>query len=436
MPIKYFYIFKYIVIISLLGLSFKFFFSGFYKLIIEEIKTTSDINIKKDKEFLEILKDNEEIKLIDNNKKINDIELIKNEIIIIIKKNDTLSGILDPYFNNNKIKSLIINEIGKEIKLNNLKINQKLFLYENINEIIDKIVVPLNFTTDLIIDVFNDTVSGNKLKLDIVKGHESKKFIIQSSIYKDGRDAQVPLPILSNAIRLYSYDIDFQREIRKGDEFEILYEVFYNKQRRSILFGKIKYINLILQKQKNEFFHFKTSDGIYDYFDRKGKNIQRSILKTPLDGAKISSPYGQRTHPISGFTKMHKGVDFAAPKGTSVFAGGNGVIEFLGRNGGYGKYIRIKHNSQYKTAYAHLNSYGKNLHKGKRVTQGEIIGFVGSTGKSTGPHLHYEIIYLGKQINPRLLKLLPTKKLKGEELKIYENEINNLYSSFLFNIYE
>mgnify|MGYP006166695523 FL=1 len=342
---------------------------------------------------------------------------------------------MSPYFINKKIKNLIINEIGKEIKLKNLKINQKLFLYKNLNGVISKIIIPLNFSSDLVIDIFKDNVSGKKLKLDILKEYESKKFIIKSSIYKDGKDAQVPLTILSNAIRLYSYDIDFQREIRKGDEFEILYEVFYNKQRKSILFGEIKYINLILQKQKNEFFHFKTNEG-YDYFDREGKNIQRSILKTPLDGAKISSPYGKRTHPISGYTKMHKGVDFAAPKGTPVFAGGNGVIEFVGRNGGYGKYIRIKHNSQYKTAYAHLNSYIKNLHKGQRVNQGEIIGFVGSTGKSTGPHLHYEIIYLGKQINPKQLKLLPTKKLKDEELKTYKNEINKIYSNFLFYIYE
>ena len=435
MSLKLPYIIRYIIIILLLSLSVKFFFSGFYKLAIEETKGTIDINVENKKKIKEVFNKLKTIKSEENIKKIDDIKLIKNEIIIKIKKDDTLSNILNPYFINKKIKNLIINEIGKEIKLKNLKINQKLFLYKNLNGVISKIIIPLNFSTDLVIDIFKDNVSGKKLKLDILKEYESKKFIIKSSIYKDGKDAQVPLTILSNAIRLYSYDIDFQREIRKGDEFEILYEVFYNKQRKSILFGEIKYINLILQKQKNEFFHFKTNEG-YDYFDREGKNIQRSILKTPLDGAKISSPYGKRTHPISGYTKMHKGVDFAAPKGTPVFAGGNGVIEFVGRNGGYGKYIRIKHNSQYKTAYAHLNSYIKNLHKGQRVNQGEIIGFVGSTGKSTGPHLHYEIIYLGKQINPKQLKLLPTKKLKDEELKTYKNEINKIYSNFLFYIYE
>tara|TARA_B110000438_G_C15808812_1_gene648664 strand:- start:962 stop:2269 length:1308 start_codon:yes stop_codon:yes gene_type:complete len=435
MSLKLPYIIRYIIIILLLSLSVKFFFSGFYKLAIEETKGTIDINVENKKKIKEVLNKLKTIKSEENIKKIDDIKLIKNEIIIKIKKDDTLNNILSPYFINKKIKNLIINEIGKEIKLKNLKINQKLFLYKNLNGVISKIIIPLNFSTDLVIDIFKDNVSGKKLKLDILKEYESKKFIIKSSIYKDGKDAQVPLTILSNAIRLYSYDIDFQREIRKGDEFEILYEVFYNKQRKSILFGEIKYINLILQKQKNEFFHFKTNEG-YDYFDREGKNIQRSILKTPLDGAKISSPYGKRTHPISGYTKMHKGVDFAAPKGTPVFAGGNGVIEFVGRNGGYGKYIRIKHNSQYKTAYAHLNSYIKNLHKGQRVNQGEIIGFVGSTGKSTGPHLHYEIIYLGKQINPKQLKLLPTKKLKDEELKTYKNEINKIYSNFLFYIYE
>ena len=250
MSLKLSYIIRYIIIILLLSLSVKFFFSGFYKLAIEETKVTIDINVENKKKIKEVLNELKTKKDEENIKKIDDIKLIKNEIIIKIKKDDTLSNILNPYFINKKIKNLIINEIGKEIKLKNLKINQKLFLYKNLNGVISKIIIPLDFSTDLIIDIFKDNVSGKKLKLDILKEYESKKFIIKSSIYKDGKDAQVPLTILSNAIRLYSYDIDFQREIRKGDEFEILYEVFYNKQRKSILFGEIKYINLIFTNTK------------------------------------------------------------------------------------------------------------------------------------------------------------------------------------------
>ena len=181
---------------------------------------------------------------------------------------------------------------------------------------------------------------------------------------------------------------------------------------------------------------FLTDDGYIDYFDRKGKNIKKALMKTPIDGAKLSSSYGMRKHPISGYNKLHKGVDFAAPKGTPVYAAGNGVIELLGNNSGYGKFIRIRHNSAYKTLYAHLNNFKKSVYKGLRVNQGDIIGYVGSTGKSTGPHLHYEIIYQGKQINPMKIKLPPRKKLEGEELKRFITESKEIYSNFLFSLYE
>ena len=179
------------------------------------------------------------------------------------------------------------------------------------------------------------------------------------------------------------------------------------------------------------------SDGNPDqYFDENGKNVKKALLKTPLDGARLSSSFGMRKHPISGYNKLHKGVDFAAPIGTPIYAGGNGVIEFVGRNGGYGKYIRIRHNNSYKTAYAHLNNYKKGIYKGLRVNQGEVIGYVGSTGKSTGPHLHYEIILDGKQINPMSLKLPPQKILKNDELKRFIKESDMIYANFLYNLFE
>ena len=159
-------------------------------------------------------------------------------------------------------------------------------------------------------------------------------------------------------------------------------------------------------------------------------------MKTPIDGARLSSSFGMRKHPISGYNKLHKGLDFAAPKGTPIFAAGNGVVEYVGRNGGYGKYIRIRHNSSYKTAYAHLNSYKKGLYKGLRVNQGDVIGYVGSTGVSTGPHLHYEVIYQGKQINPKKMNLPSRKILDGEELKNFKVEVNRIYSDYLFHLYE
>ena len=200
--------------------------------------------------------------------------------------------------------------------------------------------------------------------------------------------------------------------------------------------GDIEYAKIIIKNNTLEYFKFLTDEGFIDYFNRQGKNVKKSILKTPIDGARISSSFGMRKHPISGFNKMHKGVDFAAPIGTPVYAGGNGVIEMVGVNGGYGKYIRIRHNNEYKTAYAHLNSYRKGISKGVRVNQGEVIGYVGSTGRSTGPHLHYEIIYQNKKVNPLKLKLPSGKILKGDELARFEKNYKMILANHLNNLFE
>ena len=209
-----------------------------------------------------------------------------------------------------------------------------------------------------------------------------------------------------------------------------------NQQSDKIAYGKILYVKLKIQNNVLEYFQFNTDEGFSDYFNRKGKNVKKSILKTPIDGARLSSTYGMRKHPILGYNKMHKGVDFAAPKGTPVFAGGDGVIEYAATNGGYGKYIRIRHNNEYKTAYAHLSNFKKGISKGKRVSQGEIIAYVGSTGNSTGPHLHYEILYQNKQINPLKMKLPSGKILTGSELERFIKKVNEIYTNHLFTLYE
>ena len=235
---------------------------------------------------------------------------------------------------------------------------------------------------------------------------------------------------------MYSFDIDFQRDIQKGNKLEILYKVLYNEKRKEVSYGNIQYVNLIFQKNNLEYFIFKTSEGFIDYFDREGKNVRKALMKTPLDGAKISSSYGKRNHPILGYNKFHRGVDFAAPIGTPVYAAGNGTIEYASRNGGYGKYIRIRHNNSYKTAYAHLSAFKKGISKGIRINQGQIIGYVGSTGRSTGPHLHYEVIYQNKPINPMKMKLPSGKVLTGKELKTFVGSSKTLYSNFLFHLFE
>lgn len=374
--------------------------------------------------------------IIKNNKNEKSIKLPIIEEIITVKKNDTFSKILKSFIQDDNFRNKIIYAVNKKFNLKKLNINQKIIFYLNQNKKTKKIILPKNFFTELIIELENNNINVYYQKTQFTKETNSLEFVINSSLYEDGIKAGLPLLILTDAIKLYSFDLDFQRDIKKNTIVQISYEKLFNEKRDEISFGNIEYINLIIENKKIEYFIFKTKDGFFDYFNDEGKNVKKSLLKTPIDGAKLSSNFGMRKHPISGFNKLHKGVDFAAPQGTPIYAGGNGVIEYVGRNGSYGKYIRIRHNNEYKTAYAHLSNFKKGISIGKRVNQGEIIGYVGSTGKSTGSHLHYEIIYQNKQINPMKMKLPSGKILKGKELEKFKKKAKNIYAKYLFTLYE
>ncbi len=436
MLINYNLLIKLFITILTICLSAYFFYVGYLSL---NLYKSINPNPSNSKTNIDAIKNNYLSKP-DNTEFLNESKKNKisteNEIIIEIKKNDTFSKIIDPYFENYIIKNKIINELNKEFNLKNLKIGQEIYIYQNSKKIVKTIIIPIDFSTDIEIEINETKITLTKKKIKITKDFESNKFFIKSSLYEDGKIVGVPLEILSEAIKLYSFDVDFQRDIQKNDEFEIFYEVFINGNKGNISYGKIKYIKLNLHGNILEYFIFKDEDDHFDYFNKEGKNARKALMKTPIDGARLSSSYGVRKHPILGYNKLHKGVDFAAPKGTPIYAAGNGVIDFVGKNGGYGKYIRIRHNSSYKTAYAHLSNYKKNIYKGIRVSQGEVIGYVGSTGKSTGPHLHYEVIYQNKQINPMKMKLPSGKILKDDELKKFNKEMKIIYSDFLFYLYE
>ncbi len=239
---------------------------------------------------------------------------------------------------------------------------------------------------------------------------------IKNSLYQAALDVGLPIELLMEVVGMYSYDIDFQRDIREGDSFIVMYEKLIDNKDLYINNGNILYSLMVLQDNKYEIFSYKDIYGKIDYYDENGYSIKKSLMKTPINGARLSSGFGRRVHPVLGYTKIHKGIDFAAKKGTPVYAAGDGKVERSNRYGGYGNYIRIRHNSDYKTAYAHLSKFARNIKVGKKVKQKDIIGYVGSTGRSTGPHLHYEIIFRGKQVNPKTLNLP-----KGN--KILENEI-------------
>jgi len=397
-------------------------------------KNITDLKNKEiKKELSNIQNSNNEI-LLDKNLSDNYSKKL-TEIEVKVQKGQTFSEILDNFKFNNINKFEIINLVNKEFNLRNLAVNQKILFFNDEDNITEKISIKLDFKTFLIIDLSSEMNVIIK-ELNTYSAIESKEYLITNSLYSDGIKNNIPNEILIKLIKLFSFDLDFQRDIKKETLVSISYEKTNVENQSDYSFGNIEYARIEIKNNTLEYFKFLTNDGFIDYFNRDGKNVKKSILKTPLDGAKLSSNFGMRKHPISGYTKMHKGIDFAAPIGTPIYAGGNGVIEFVGRNGGYGKYIRIRHNNEYKTAYAHLNNYKKGIAKGVRVNQGDIIGYVGNTGLSTGPHLHYEIIYQNKQINPLTLKLPSGKILEGEELKRFKKNYKTILANHLNNLFE
>ena len=251
---------------------------------------------------------------------------------------------------------------------------------------------------------------------------EAMEGTIVTSLYGAAEQAGVPLPVLADLIRAYSFDVDFQREIRTGDSFEVLYEVFRDEQGNVVRYGAPLFAELNVSGVTLPIYSYTPESGFTDYFNDKGESVRKALLRTPVDGAKITSGFGMRDHPLLGYSRMHKGVDFGAPAGTPILAAGDGTIEFIGTNSGYGKYIRIRHNSTYKTAYAHMSRFASDLSVGSRVRQGQVIGYVGSTGLATGPHLHYEVLVNNEQINPLDIKLPSGEVLAGAELDRFYRE--------------
>ena len=243
---------------------------------------------------------------------------------------------------------------------------------------------------------------------------------IDDALYLAAKRAGMPAQMIVELIRLYSFDVDFQRDVHPGDRFEVLFEAFYDERGELAKYGDILYAKLHVRKTDLPLYRFVMKDGNIDYFNNKGHSVRKALMKTPVDGARLTSRFGKRRHPILGYRKMHRGIDFGAPRGTPVLAAGSGVVESAGWNGGYGRYLRIRHNGRYKTAYAHLKAFRRGIKRGKRVKQGQIVAYVGSTGRSTGPHLHYEILVDGRRINPLGLKLPTGKKLKGKELARFQ----------------
>ena len=340
-----------------------------------------------------------------------------------VSSGETFDKILESYSITSDEIIKIKNELKSDYNLNNLKTNFdiKFTIDESNNKEITSFIFPVSRTEKIRLIKNLET---NLFEKKIVITNLNKKIIfkegkILQSLYKTAVDLNVQPNIIIEFARIYGFQVDFQRDIRKNDNFQIMYEVFEDDNGKVFETGNIIFADLKLGGVNNSLYYFdkKGSEG---HYDENGKSVKKALMKTPVNGARLSSSFGMRKHPIDGFNKMHRGTDFAAPSGTPIMASGDGTITRARWCGGGGNCIKIKHNSTYQTIYAHMKNFARGIREGLRVKQGQIIGYVGSTGKSTGPHLHYEVIENGKKINSQKLKLPSGKILKGKSREIFE----------------
>ena len=340
-----------------------------------------------------------------------------------IQTGDTLAKVLNKINISKNEKKKILKKVLKLKLVNNLKKNHKISFKIDKKEPVKILEFSIQASkTKSILFIRNnisDEFDSIEIEKDLKKNLAYKEAEITSSLYSAAVEIGIQPNVIIDFARIYGFQIDFQRDIWKNDSFQILYETFVDQNGKILETGNIIYANLILQGKNNSLYIFKIKND-YDHFDNYGKSIRKSLMKTPINGARLSSSFGMRKHPISGFNKMHQGTDFAAPMGTPIMASGDGKIFRARWCGGGGKCIKIKHNSTYSTVYAHMSKFGRNIKEGKRVKQGQTIGYVGSTGMSTGPHLHYVVIENGKKINSQKLKLPSGKILKGKERELFE----------------
>tara|TARA_B100001123_G_scaffold446153_1_gene599706 strand:- start:1503 stop:2804 length:1302 start_codon:yes stop_codon:yes gene_type:complete len=356
------------------------------------------------------------------------LDQIKSPFINVnyeIKKGDTIHKILKKYgVKNNEIQT-VINQYKKYGNPSQLMPGNKIdiIIKENLStnkNSIQKFSIPVTRSTTIEITKNEENqIISNKIITKLYKRKSLSENLIINNLYSSAVDAKINPDTIIEFARIFGFEIDFQRDIRKNDFFRIIYEKYFDENGEFIKSGSILYAHMSVNGREISLYKFG-NDKDYGYFDVNGKSVEKALMKTPINGARLSSPFGKRKHPILGFTKLHTGTDFAAPMGTPIMASGSGTITRAKWCGGGGNCIKIKHNSTYETVYAHMRNFAKGMKVGKKVRQGQIIGYVGSTGMSTGPHLHYEVIVNGKKVNSQTLKLPSGKVLKDNERTKFE----------------
>ena len=347
-----------------------------------------------------------------------------SEFEYVVKEGDNYESIIYEIKIPQNEKKLFLETIKKNKKIKILRPNQKIFfkIDKKNSPKIEKFIIEISkkeeiyYLRDYEKNIFNTKI----LKKELTKVIAYKESIITNSLYQSALSLEIKPNIIIEFARLYGFQVDFQRDVWKNDSFQIIYEEFLNKDGNVIETGNIIFTNLNLQNQNLKLYRHEYEKNKIDYFDENGKSMRKTLMKTPINGARLSSSFGKRKHPILGFTKMHTGTDFAAPTGTPILASGDGLVVRAQWCGGGGNCVKIKHNRVYQTVYAHMSKFGRGIKKGAKVKQGQIIGYVGSTGLSTGPHLHYEVIENGRKINSQKLKLPSGKILKGNQRKVFE----------------
>ena len=406
--IKEFTIFFWIILISIFGV----FITSIYN-------KNKNEEIKQIKSSLENIYFNKTIRQITEN-----LEPRFTTLTYVSKSGDTYQSIINKLDIDKNERKILQNTILNEKSLKILKINQKFqFKFDHLLETkIKEFKIETDNKNEIIFTKINNSNNfiSKKVKKNFTKNLVYKETVITNSLYTSAIDLGIKPNIIIEFARLYGFQVDFQRDVWKNDSFQIIYEEFVNDKNKVVDTGEIIFANLNLQDTDLQLYKYEYEKDKIDYFDENGKSIKKTLMKTPINGARLSSSYGKRKHPILGYTKMHTGTDFAAPKGTPIMASGDGKVIKAGWCGGGGNCVKIKHNSTYQTVYAHMSKFGRGIKKGVRVKQGQVIGYVGSTGMSTGPHLHYEVIENGKKINSQKLKLPSGKILKGESRKNFE----------------
>ena len=405
---KEYSIFFWIIFISILGILF----TGIYK-------SNKSEGAQKIKESFNNIYLKKTLKEITNN-----LKPRFTYVNYISKSGDTYQSIINSLKINQNEKKEILNAISDEESLKILRTNKKfLFKFDNLlNEKISEFQIETDKKNIILFNrsKLDKKFFSKKITKNFTKKIVYKETIIQDSLYNSAINLGIKPNVIVEFARLYGFQVDFQRDIWKDDSFQIIYEEFTDENNKIIDTGDIIFANLNLQNNDLQLYRYEYEKNKVDFFDENGKSIKKTLMKTPINGARLSSSYGKRKHPILGYTKLHTGTDFAAPTGTPIMASGDGKVIKAGWCGGGGNCVKIKHNSKYQTVYAHMSKFGRGIKRGVRVKQGQIIGYVGSTGMSTGPHLHYEVIENGKKVNSQKLKLPSGKILKGKERKMFE----------------